>query len=61
MPMQHAPLPLPPLHVSDGSKGTAGPLQLGTSDVAGVARMRLRTTTNCLREFNSGFFLEVYS
>ena len=51
----------PPLHVDDGSKGTAGPLQFGTSDVAGVARMRLSTTTNCLRDSNTGFFLEVYS
>ena len=32
------------------SKGTAGPLQFDTSDVAEVARMRLRTTTNCLRD-----------
>ena len=50
-----------PLIVGDGSKGTAGPLQSGTSDVAGVARMRLSTTTNCLRDSNSGLFLEVYS
>ena len=31
------------------------------SGVAGVARMRLSTTTNCLSVSNSGFFLEVYS
>ena len=49
------------LHVSDGSKGTAEPLQFGTSEVAGVARMRLSTTTKCLRDSSSGFFLEVYS
>ena len=48
LPMQHA----PPLHLGDGSKGTAGPLQFGTSDVAGAARMRLSTTTNCLRDSN---------
>ena len=57
LPMRHAPL----LHVGDGSKGTAGPLQFGTSDIAGVARMRLSTTTNCVRDSNSGFFLEIYS
>ena len=50
----------PPLHVGDGSKGTAGPLQFGTSHVAGVARMRLSTRRNCLRDSNSGFSLEVY-
>ena len=44
---QHA--PIPPLHVGDVSKGTAGPLQFGTSDVAGVAKVRLSTTTNCLQ------------
>ena len=53
--------PPPPLYVGDGSKGTARPLQFGTSDVARVARMRLSTTTNCLRDSKSGFFLEVYS
>ena len=42
LPMQYAPTSL---HVGDGSKGTAGPLQFRTSDVAGVARMRLSTTT----------------
>ena len=47
------------LHVDDGSKGTAGPLQFGTSDVAGVARMRL-STTNCLRDSNSGFSLKPF-
>ena len=55
------PPPPSPLHVVDGSKGTAGLLQFGTSDVVGVARMRLSTTTNCLRDSNSGVFLEIYS
>ena len=63
--MRPPPPPLLPsplrLHVGDGSKGTAGPLQFGNSDVAGVARIGLSTTTNCLRDSNSGFFLEVYS
>ena len=58
MPIQHAP---PPPSLDDGSKGTAGPLQCVTSDVAAVARMRLNTTTNCLRDSNFEFFLEVYS
>ena len=35
--------------VGDGSKGTAGPLQFGTNNIAGVARMRL-STTNCVRD-----------
>ena len=35
--MQH----VPPLHVADGSKGTAGPLQFGTSAAAGAARRKL--------------------
>ena len=58
-------LPLPKECVVSTSvmdqKQQQGPLQFGTSDVAGVARMRLITTTNCLRDSNSGFFLEVYS
>ena len=37
LPMQH----VLPLHVADGSKGTAGPLQFGTSTIAGVARTGL--------------------
>ena len=45
----------PPLLVTDGSKGTAGLLQFGTSDAAGVARTRSQATTNCLRDSNSGF------
>ena len=44
------PPPPPPLQVGDGSKGTTGPSQFRTNDVAGVARMRLSTTTNCLRD-----------
>lgn len=32
-----------------------------TSTIAGAARARLNTTTNCLRDFNSRFFLKVYS
>ena len=48
--------PPPPLYIGDGSKGTAGPLQFGTSDVAGVARMRLSTTTNYLRDYQLRIF-----
>jgi len=55
--MQHA----PPLHVADGSKGTARPLQFGTSVVAGAARTELKSTTDCLRGSDSGLSLEVYS
>ena len=60
--MPTSPPPPPPtpntlsLHVGDGSKGIAGPLQFGTSDVTGVARMRLSTKTNCLRGSNFRFF-----
>jgi len=57
LPMQH----VPPLHIADGSKGTARPLQFGTSVVAGAARMKLKTTTDCLRGSNAGFSLKVYS
>ena len=57
LPMHHA----PPLHVADGSTGTAEPLQFGTSAAAGAARRKLYTTTNCLRDSDSGFFLDVYS
>ena len=34
LPMYH----VPPLHVTDGAKGTTGSLQFGTSAVAGAAR-----------------------
>jgi len=57
LPMQH----VPPLHVADESKGTARPLQFGTSAVAGAARTKLKTTTDCLKGSDSGFSLEVYS
>ena len=57
LPMQ----PVPPLHPTDGSKGTAGLLQFGTNGVAGTARMKLRSMLSCLRGSNSRFFLEVYS
>lgn len=57
LPMQH----VPPLHFADVSKGTARPIQFGTSVVAGAARTWLMATTDCLRDSDSGFFLEVYS
>ena len=49
------------LITGDGSKGTARPLQSDTSDIAGVARTRLSTTTDCFMDSNFGFSLEVYS
>ena len=49
------------LHATDWSNGAAGPIQFGTSAIAGVARARLHATTNCLWDFSSRFFLEVYS
>ena len=45
LPMLHG----PPLHVIDGSKGTARPLQFGTSAVTRAARTKLKSTTDCLR------------
>ena len=50
-----------PLHLADGSKGTAGLLQFGTNRVTGTAKMKLRLMSSCLRGSNSGFLLEVYS
>ena len=52
---------VPPLHPTDGSKGTAGLLQFGTNRIAGTARTKLRSTSSCLRGSDSGFFLKVYS
>jgi len=57
LPMKH----VPPLHVADGSKGTARPLRFGISAVAGAARTKLKSTTDCLRGYDSGLSLEVYS
>ena len=56
LPMQH----VPPLHLADGPKGTAGLLQFGTNKVAGAARTELKSTTSCLRDSDSGF-IRVYS
>ena len=56
----HPPPPSPALfHVGDGSKGTAGPLQFGTSNVTGVARMRLSATTPA-PDFPSRFTLKPF-
>lgn len=57
LPMQH----VPPLHVTDGSKGTAELLHFGTSAVAGAARAMLYLASNCLRGSDSGFILRVFS
>lgn len=57
LPMQHA----SPLRDADGPKGTPEMLQFGTCTVAGAARVRLNTTTNCFRDSNSGFYLEVHT
>ena len=38
-----------------------GPMQPGTDAVAGVARAKLKSVTNCLRDSDSGFDLGVYS
>ncbi len=51
LPMQR----VPPLHVADGSEGTAGPLQFGIRSVAGAARKKLYTATSCLKDSGSGF------
>ena len=51
LPIQH----VPPLHLADGPKGTAGLLQFGANKVAGAARTKLKSTTNCLRDSDSAF------
>ena len=56
LPIQH----VPPLHLADGPKGTAGLLQFGANKVAGAARTKLKSTTNCLRDSDSAF-IRVYS
>jgi hypothetical protein len=56
LPMLH----VPPLHLAGRPKGTAGLLQFGANVVAGVARAKLKSTANCLRDSSSGF-IKVYS
>lgn len=54
LPMQQ----VPPLHVVDvvQGKGLKGPCSLApTRVVKGVARIKLKSTTNCLRDSDSGF------
>ena len=59
LPMQHpTPPPLPSMLVMD-PKEQKGHYSLAPETSAGVARKRLSTMTNCLRDSNSGFFLEV--
>lgn len=43
------------LHVTDGSKRPAVPLQFGTSAVVRAARTRLKSPVNCLRRPNTDF------
>ena len=58
LPMQHA----PPLHVSDGSKGTAGCYNLAPEPSQDRCQNRVEyNARNCLRVSDSGFFLRVYS
>ena len=61
LPMYH----VPPLHITDGAKGTTGSLQFGTSAVAGAARtswIQLRAALGApTPDFPSRFTPEAFS